>query len=159
MMLHDTQTRRPEPFAANDLRDPLPPDASQVTAVPRAPEGRQPSRSAARVLVVDDYLDAADSLAMLLQMEGKMVRVAYDGPGALALASDFQPEAVLLDLSLPGMDGYEVAQRLREMSGVPRPVLIAMTGWGKPDSGREEVFDHFVLKPVDMEALGELLAT
>jgi PAS domain S-box-containing protein len=121
------------------------------------PPIKLPSR---RVLVVDDSPDAADSLAMLLRLEGQEVRVAYDGPTALGLARDFRPRLVLLDIGLPGMDGYEVARRLRQQPGLGGVVLVALTGWGQEEDRRksqEAGFDHHLVKPAGLEELQQLL--
>src|SRR5205823_1000103 len=80
-----------------------------------------------RVLVVDDNVDAADSLALLLRLAGQEVRVAYDGPTAVLIARAFRPQVALLDIGMPGMDGYELARRLREQPDTARPVLVALT--------------------------------
>ena len=94
-----------------------------------APRRRLPRR---RILVVDDNVDAAESLARLLtRLYGHEVRVAHDGPEALAAAEEFRPEVVLLDIGLPGMDGYEVARRLRERPEFEETLLVALTGWGQ----------------------------
>jgi signal transduction histidine kinase/ActR/RegA family two-component response regulator len=117
-----------------------------------------PSR---RVLVVDDNVDAAESLAILLHMEGHEVRTTYDGPAALGAAETFRPEIVLLDIGLPKMDGYEVARRLRRAPGLEKVVLVALTGYGQEEdrrSSREATIDHHLVKPVDPEALWTLLA-
>jgi CheY-like chemotaxis protein len=119
--------------------------------------GQQPLR----ILVVDDNVDAADSLALLLGLLGHVVRTAYNGSAAIQIAQAFLPQVVLLDLGLPRMDGYEVARRLRQESGLGEVVLIATTGFGREaDRHRcQEVgFDHFLLKPFDLEALVPLLA-
>jgi CheY-like chemotaxis protein len=111
--------------------------------------------------VVDDNHDAADSLAMVLEMLGADCHVAYDGASALEAVPRFRPEVVLLDLAMPGMDGYEVAQRLREEMGSAAPRLVALTGWGQPDDRRrtrETGFDHHLVKPVELGALQSLLA-
>jgi CheY-like chemotaxis protein len=114
-----------------------------------------------RVLVVDDNQAAADSFALLLRLAGQDVRVAYDGPQALAQAGGFRPALVFLDIGMPGMDGYEVARRLRgerELRGV---VLVALTGWGQEEDRRrsaEAGFDHHLVKPVEPKALDGLLA-
>ncbi len=86
-----------------------------------------------RLLVVDDNRDAAESMSMLLQMWGHEVVFAYDGPSALETAEQWQPEAVILDIGLPGMNGYEVAARLRELPHARKAVLIAITGYGQDD--------------------------
>jgi CheY-like chemotaxis protein len=114
-----------------------------------------------RVLVVDDNVDAADSIAWLLQLGGHEVRVAYDGPTALLIAQAFRPQVVLLDIGMPGMDGYEVCRRLRQQPGTERAVLIALTGWGQDEDRRrsgEAGFDHHFVKPVEPSALQKLLA-
>jgi PAS domain S-box-containing protein len=123
------------------------------------PEDATPHRR--RVLVVDDNTDAADSLALLLRLAGQDVRAAYDGPSALALAGEFRPELVFLDIGMPGMDGYEVARRLRQQPGVDGLTLVALTGWGQEedrDRSREAGFDLHLIKPVEPGALDRLLA-
>jgi CheY-like chemotaxis protein len=120
----------------------------------------QPSAAARRVLVVDDNQDSAESLAKLLQMTGHETRTAYDGQAALAAAAAFAPEAILLDIGLPGMDGYEVARRLREESSTRQIVLIAVTGYGGEEDerrSREAGFDFHLTKPVRLNMLDELL--
>jgi PAS domain S-box-containing protein len=113
------------------------------------------------VLVVDDNQDAADSLAILLRLAGQDVRSAYDGPAALAQARDFQPAVVFLDIGMPGMDGYEVARRLRQLPGLGGVLLVALTGWAQEEDRRrstEAGFDHHLVKPVEPDALQTLLA-
>lgn len=115
-----------------------------------------------RILVADDNADAANSLGKLLsRFYGQDVRVAHDGPSALEVAREFRPEFALLDIGMPGMDGYEVARRLREMPEAEGAVLVALTGWGQ-DSDRQRSaqagFDRHLVKPVEPEALRGLLA-
>jgi PAS domain S-box-containing protein len=122
-----------------------------------APAGA-PSR--ARVLVVDDNHDAADSLGMLLEMLGAETRVTYDGAAALDALPSFSPEMVLLDLGMPVMDGWEVARRIRERTD-RAPLLVALTGWGQPDDRRrtrEAGFDQHLVKPVELTALKALFS-
>lgn len=117
-----------------------------------------PSR---RVLVVDDNVDAADSFSALLKLEGHEVQVAYNADSALAAAPAFKPECACLDIGLPGMDGYELGQRLRELDGLDGLVLIALTGYGQPeDRERSRVagFHAHLVKPVDLDALHAVLA-
>lgn len=125
--------------------------------------GRSGSNSAGvRVLVVDDNVDSAESMALLLSLDGHDVRTAFDGPGALAIAGEFQPEAVLLDIGLPGMDGYEVAKQMRGQPGMEKALMIAVTGYGQADDrarSKAAGFDHHLVKPVDPEILSALLAT
>jgi PAS domain S-box-containing protein len=114
-----------------------------------------------RVLVVDDNRDAADSLAVLLRLTGQEVRVAYDGPSTLAQAGEFRPALAFVDIGMPGMDGYEVARRLRRQPGLEDTVLVALTGWGQEEDRRrsaEAGFDCHLVKPVEPDALGTLLA-
>jgi PAS domain S-box-containing protein len=113
-----------------------------------------------RILVVDDNRDAADSLGMLLAVSGHETRIAYDGASALALAEDYRPEIVLLDLGMPGMDGYEVARRLRARPWGHELLLVALTGWGQEDDRRrtrQAGFDHHFTKPVDPDELDRVL--
>ncbi len=115
-----------------------------------------------RVLVVDDNLDAADSLALLLRVEGHEVQVCHDGPEALAAVDRFHPEVVLLDIGLPGMDGYEVARRLRGRSETEAALLVALTGYGQEEDVRRSLdagFDHHFVKPADLAALSALFAS
>jgi signal transduction histidine kinase/DNA-binding response OmpR family regulator len=113
-----------------------------------------------RVLVVDDNVDGADSLGRLLQLDGHHVRLAHDGPTALAAADEFRPDAIVLDIGLPGMDGFEVARRLRGRVDTPPAMLVAVTGYGRTEDrrrSREAGFDHHLVKPVDLDQLRELL--
>src|SRR6202035_1696475 len=115
------------------------------------PEKAPASERTVRVLIVDDNVDAAESLAMLLRLWGHEVAVAHDGPGALRAAETQPPEVALLDIGLPGMDGYELARRLRPQPGLERTVLVALTGWGQEEDRRrsqEAGFDHHLVKPV-----------
>ncbi|HEY2035996.1 MAG TPA: response regulator [Steroidobacteraceae bacterium] len=113
-----------------------------------------------RLLVVDDNRDAAESMSMLLEMWGHEVAFAYDGPSALQTAEQLQPQAVFLDIGLPGMDGYEVAARLRELPQARNAILIAITGYGQEDDrlrSRRAGIDHHLVKPVAPDALRTLI--
>lgn len=113
-----------------------------------------------RLLVVDDNRDAAESMSMLLQLWGYEVAFVYDGPSALETAEQWQPEAVLLDIGLPGMDGYEVAERLRELPHTKGAVLIAISGYGQDDDrlrSQQAGIDHHLVKPVAPDALRSLI--
>ena len=113
-----------------------------------------------RLLVVDDNRDAAESMSMLLEMWGHEVAFAYDGPSAIKTAEQWQPEAVFLDIGLHGMDGYEVAARLRELPQAKDAVLIAITGYGQEDDrlrSRRAGIDHHLVKPVAPDALRNLI--
>lgn len=113
-----------------------------------------------RLLVVDDNRDAAESMSMLLEMWGHEVAYAYDGPTAIETAEQWHPEAVFLDIGLPGMDGYEVAERLRGLPEAKHAVLIAITGYGQEDDrrrSRRAGIDHHLVKPVAPDALRSLI--
>jgi CheY-like chemotaxis protein len=111
--------------------------------------------------VVDDNQDAANSLGVLLRLQGHEVRVAYSGVAALEMTKEYTPDLVFLDIGMPGMDGYEVARRLRQQPGLERVVLAALTGWGQQEDRRrsaEAGFDHHLVKPPDLKALETLVA-
>jgi CheY-like chemotaxis protein len=130
-------------------------------AGPARHEGSGAALPRRRILVVDDNVDAAVSLARLLgRLYGQEVRVAHDGPSALEMAGAFRPEVILLDIGLPGMDGHEVARRLRGRPEFGRALIVALTGWGQEQDRRkseEAGFDRHLVKPVDPEALRKLL--
>lgn len=138
------------------------PALAQERGVPDVKEGSVPSAALPpyRVLVVDDNVPLADSFVRLLHAGGCDPRVAADGETALRIAREFQPEVVFLDLSLPDMNGYEVARRLRSQPTLRNALLVAMTGYGR--SGDERLaedtgFQHYLVKPVRMEAVERLL--
>jgi CheY-like chemotaxis protein len=117
---------------------------------------------ALRILVVDDNVDAARSCGQLLQLMGHDVSLAHDGPAALGKVASYQPHLVLLDIGLPGMNGYEVARQLRAQTELGDMQLVAVTGWGQEDARRrahESGFDHHLTKPVDLATLENLLAS
>jgi signal transduction histidine kinase len=116
--------------------------------------------NAARVLVVDDNVDAAETLAQLLQVWGCEVQVVHDGPAAIRTAIAVVPTLILLDIGLPGMDGYEVAGRLREQDCLRNTALVAVTGYGQDEDlrlAREAKLDHHLTKPVAPEVLRQLI--
>jgi CheY-like chemotaxis protein/two-component sensor histidine kinase len=113
-----------------------------------------------RILVVDDNVDSATTMAALLGMYGHEVRTAHDGLQALEEVSGFQPHVVILDIGLPKMNGYTVASRIRQRSDISQPLLIAVTGWGQEEDrlrSKAAGFDHHLVKPVDPPALIALL--
>jgi PAS domain S-box-containing protein len=115
-----------------------------------------------RILVVDDNVDAAESLALLLQIGGHEVRTAHDGPAVLDLAKAYLPEVIFLDIGLPGMDGYEIAKRLRQQGETAGALLVAVTGYGQEEDRRrsqEAGFDHHLTKPVNPQDLQSLLVS
>jgi two-component system CheB/CheR fusion protein len=134
----------------------IPPGVEQV-GTPQIPVRALPGR----ILIIDDNADASEALAMLLVSDGHVVQTRLDGPQGLEAASIFRPDVVLLDIGLPGMDGYEVAKRLRESAATPGAMLIAVTGYGQPGDQLKSIeagFDHHLVKPVDIEVLARLLA-
>ncbi len=147
------------------VRLPLAAGAERRPATSAGGEGQRlrpptPPAAARRVLVVDDNVDAARTLAELLEVFGYVACVAHDGPAALRLADDFDPHAALLDIGLPAMDGYELARRLRQRLRARRLGLIAVTGYGLDVDQRrskEAGFDAHLVKPVDVDRLEGLL--
>ena len=134
------------------------PHEARVQSKPR--DEWRASSIARRVLIVDDNVDAADSLRLMLEIRGHDVRAAYDGPAALDTLGDFPADVVLLDLGMPRMDGLEVARRIRALPLRDTPRLIALTGWGQPEDKQrthEAGFDTHLTKPVDALALAQLI--
>jgi CheY-like chemotaxis protein len=114
------------------------------------------------VLVVDDNVTWAESLALLLSLEGHESEVVHDGPTALQALRNFTYDVVFMDIGLPHMDGYEVARRLRHEPGLGQPMLVAITGYAEDEARRrshEAGYDHHLVKPVDPEAILALLAS
>jgi CheY-like chemotaxis protein len=133
-------------------------------AAPEAPAGIAAERSnkKARILVVDDNVDTAEGMVRLLSLIGHETATAYDGNQALIVAREFRPEFVLLDIGLPGMDGYQVAARLRKEECCKNAVIVAVSGYGREEDRRRSTevgFDHHFIKPLDHDALLSLLAT
>jgi len=120
-----------------------------------------PDGPSLHVLVVEDHVDAADSLSLLLRLHGHGVQVARTGPTALEMAALSRPDVVLLDIGLPGMDGYQVARHLRERSDFRNVTLCALTGYTPSEADRlrqhETGFDHYYVKPIDLAKLLEML--
>ncbi len=135
----------------------LPPD----TLPPLVAETILPTTHFLRVLVVDDNVDSAETLGMLLRASGHDVRIAHDGPTAVKAVMEYVPDAVFLDIGLPHMDGYEVARRIREHPEFENVVLIALTGYGQ-DTDRiaslQAGFDHHMVKPARLEQLQQILS-
>jgi CheY-like chemotaxis protein len=135
----------------------------ELPAPGAAPAGSPPTGagSSRRVLVADDNRDGADIMALLLQQDGYVVSVAHSGPEALAVAAQDKPQIAILDIGMPGMNGYEVAQRIRAHGWGANMLLIALTGWGQEDDKRKALeagFDHHLIKPIDPDALEALMA-
>jgi CheY-like chemotaxis protein len=111
-------------------------------------------------LVVDDNVDSAESIVKLLQLHGHDARCAFNGASALLIARQFEPDLILLDISLPDMDGYEVLRRLRGQSPASGAFVAAVTGFGQPEDRRrtrEAGFDHHLVKPFGPDVLMEML--
>ncbi len=114
-----------------------------------------------RILVVDDNVDAANAMAMLLTVSGHDAHVAHDGPAALEAVSSLAPDVVLLDLGLPGMNGFDVCRLIRATATEKPPLVVALTGWGQESDrqkSRDSGFDHHLVKPVDYDTLADLLS-
>jgi CheY-like chemotaxis protein len=114
-----------------------------------------------RILVVDDNIDSAESMVMMLELAGHDVAMAHDGEQAVALAKEFQPEIAFLDLGMPVLNGYEAARSIREQPWGRQMMLVALTGWGQQDDRRrtrEAGFDAHIVKPIDFDSLEKLLA-
>jgi PAS domain S-box-containing protein len=138
----------------------LPLAAAGQSIVPRESAAPLVAPPGMRVLIADDNRDAADTLGRLLSLYGYEVRVAYDGSSAVEVSESFQPNVAVLDIGMPGQNGYEVAQRLRRRRGGELK-LIALTGWGGEGDvqrAREAGFDHHVTKPVDPAVLNEMIS-
>ena len=140
----------------------LPVEAARPAAGPEQPKRPANGRAsvARRVLVVDDNVDAAAMLAALIRQLGHEVEIVHDGSAALRAVEGYRPEVILLDIGMPGMNGFEVAQRLREVGRVPRLRIVAVTGWGKPEDrqrSREAGFDMHLIKPVELSEIQQAL--
>jgi PAS domain S-box-containing protein len=139
----------------------LPLSSGQVAPGSFSP-GAQPARPSPaphRVLVVDDVEPSANTLALMLEGLGQAPRAVYDGAAALRMAEDYQPQVAFVDIAMPGMDGYEVARRIRGMLGAA-PVLVALTGYGQEEDRRRALaagFDHHLVKPTSVDALHAIL--
>ena len=148
----DRETGRQGDREANSVSGP---PVSLSPLLPVSPNSR-------KVLVVDDNVDGAESLALLLRLDGHEVRLAHDGPSALAAAPAFRPEVILLDIGLPGgMDGYQVARRLRQLPGLGEAFLVALTGYGQEEDrrrSREAGCDAHLVKPAATAAVRDLFA-
>jgi CheY-like chemotaxis protein/nitrogen-specific signal transduction histidine kinase len=137
----------------------VPAPVPQVVTPPE--DSAEPAPRSLRVLLVDDVADTRIVFSRLLEILGHQVRTAGDGPSALEAALEFGPDVVLLDLGLPGMNGYEVAKRMRQQPALQNAVLAAVTGYGQQlDRQRSQQmgFDHHLVKPIDVDVLQQLLA-
>ena len=144
------------------VRLPVLPEKPKVEFIRSAATDHNPiSTSSQRILIVDDNVDSADSLGMLLELSGHQVKVEYDGNSAIAAAGSYRPSLILLDIGLPGMNGYEVARRLRENPDFSGMMIVALTGYGQEHDRRksqETGFNYHLIKPVRLEELKEIIA-
>ena len=129
------------------------------TAKPEAPRTFEllPRR---RILIVDDSRDGGESMTVLLRVLGAEVELVHSGRAALDAVEQFKPDVVLLDIGMPGMDGYEVARRIRANSDHRGVMLIALTGWGQEEDRQRSAaagFNHHLVKPADIDQLRQLL--
>jgi PAS domain S-box-containing protein len=139
---------------------PLAESIRKTQAMP-SESSRLPALESKRILVVDDNEDAAETLVMLLELNGHKMRTAHNGPDALRIARDFKPDLVFLDIGLPGMNGYEVAERVRAEPDLSHTVLVALTGWGSEEDKRRSTkagFDFHLTKPVMAASLDIIFA-
>ncbi len=141
---------------------PLPPPLPAPAPLPPAGQAARHPVDGCRVLVVDDNEDAARTLALLLEMEGAQVGLAFNGSDALARADALRPEILLLDIGLPDMSGHELCRQIRQRPWGARAIIVAQTGWGQEEDRQRSYdagFDEHVVKPVQLEALARVLST
>jgi PAS domain S-box-containing protein len=142
------------------VRVPLTTGRTESPPVPAPAVEAPPFRR--RVLIVDDNVDAAESLSTLLQIDGHETRIAHDGAAAVGAAESFRPDVVLLDIGLPKLSGHDVARQIRAQTWGKEMVLVALTGWGQDEDRHrswQTGFDHHMVKPVDMATLMRVLAS
>jgi CheY-like chemotaxis protein len=133
-----------------------------VAATPEPHERHEASAAGLRVLVVDDNRDVADTTATILRLSGCDTHVAYDGRTGLDAVERLQPDAVLLDIGLPGLDGYQVAERLRAQPAYRRMLVVAVSGYGQEEDrvrSKAAGFDYHVVKPIDPAVINGLLGS
>ena len=143
------------------VRLPVMPKGTPQVELPAAESG-QPATRPLRVLVVDDNKDTVLTFAILLKASGHDVRTAYDGPTGLEAALEYRPDVALLDIGLPGLNGYEIAKRMRQEPTLQNAVLVALTGYGQEtdrETSRQAGFNHHLVKPANFDKLQQILAT
>jgi two-component system CheB/CheR fusion protein len=139
----------------------LPAVAGDMAVTPPQVKRRPRAAHPTRVLMVEDNPDAAESLVLILELLGHHVRVVADGRAGLEAARANVPDIMLVDIGLPGLNGYELAQAIRRDPALKHVVLVALTGYGRPEDKADAVaagFDYHFVKPVDLDALGDLVA-
>jgi CheY-like chemotaxis protein len=137
------------------------PPAGGAASLNAAGEEQQPA-PALHILVVDDNADSATTMGFALEIQGHQVRLAHSGPEAIAAAEATPPDIVLLDIGMPGMNGYETCAAMRRMPGLEKTVFIAQTGWGQEEHrklSREAGFTHHLVKPVEIATLVEVISS
>lgn len=147
------------PGRGSEFRVRLPAGATRATDALGAQQ-RPPNLAKLKILVVDDHRDAASSLATVLELMGHEVRIANDGEVAIGFANEFRPQVMLVDLSMPGIDGYETCRRIRIEPWAKGIRMIAVTGWGQDEDRRKSAnagFDEHLVKPVNPDTLVEVL--
>jgi CheY-like chemotaxis protein len=140
----------------------LPTVAAQTRPSAPSPSSAVATTGGRRVLIVDDNQDGAESLSLMLRFAGHQAETAHDGLQAIEAAETLRPEAILLDIGLPGLNGYEVCRRIREQPWGANVLMVAVTGWGQDEDrqrSRDAGFDMHMVKPVDPEAILRLLAS
>ena len=157
------EARSQGPGRGSELVVRLPRKAGAPAEAPRPRGESRPAeeRGPSRILLVEDNLDAADALAELLRLWGHEVEVVHDGPAAVRSAQSGRPDVILLDIGLPGMDGYRVAAALRHLPDLQGTLIVALTGYGQESDRQRSAqagFDHHLVKPVDLEELRRLLS-
>ena len=113
-----------------------------------------------RILIAEDNRDSADSLKMLLEVLGYEAHLVHDGAAAVHAASQLQPDVILMDIGLPIMNGYEAVRHIRAQNSAPRPLIVALTGWGQErdrELSAEAGVDHHLVKPLDLAVLEQIL--
>jgi len=146
------------PLVSNEAQD----TSNESDAASNLASGNSPLAAPLKVLVVDDNVDTVLGFSMLLKASGHDVRTAHDGLSAVETAIDYRPDVVLLDIGLPGLNGYEVAKRLRQHPNLKNTVLIALTGYGQDtdrQTSQQAGFDHHLVKPARFDQLKQILAT
>ncbi len=138
------------------------PSVTSTQATTSALENRSPltAQHGLRILIADDNQDAATSLGLMLEIAGHEVRTAHDGPSAINTAKEFTPDVVLLDIGMPGLDGYETCREIRAIPELKHKLMIALTGWGQTEDKRrsqEAGFNHHLVKPVEASVLEKLI--
>ncbi len=122
----------------------------------------QENNGKCKVLVVDDNVDGAVTLSVILKHLGHSVRITHDGNSALAVGQEFVPDLILMDIGMPGMDGYETCERMRNETWSSKVRIVALTGWGQEEDkrkARRAGFDLHLVKPVDRKTLMEVIAS